>query len=154
MEVKKILVPYNFTGNDQKALDFVIQRYGQDGTVEITLFHAYAPVPKIDVTDKTIMTLMNSNLSYLRQKITELETEFGKAKERLIRAGFDGEKVHGEFKPLKGDLPQEIINQVKSGGFSTIVLNHNPSKIKGFFTMSTSKKIMKSLPGIGIHMVV
>ena len=102
MEVKKILVPYNFTGNDQKALDFVIQRYGQDANVEITLFHAYTAVPKIDVSDKTTMTLMNSNLSYLRQKITELEIEFD----------------------------------------------------KGFFTMSTSKKIMKSLPGIGIHMVV
>ncbi|MCP3888349.1 MAG: universal stress protein [Desulfobulbaceae bacterium] len=154
MEVKKILVPYNFTRNDQKALDFVIQRYGQGGNVAITLFHAYTAVPKIDVSDKTVMKLINSNLAYLRQKITELEIELDKAKERLIRAGFVGEKVHCEFKPLKGDLPQEIINRVKSGGFSTIVLNHNPNKMKGFFTMSTSKKIMKSLPGVGIHMVV
>jgi len=154
MERKKILVPYNFTRNDQKALDFVIQRYGQDGNVEITLFHAYTPVPEIDVGDKTVMKRLNSNLSYLRQKINELEIEFGKAKERLIQSGFAGEKVGCTFKPLKGDLPQEIIKQVKSGGFSTIVLNYNPNKIKGFFTMSTSKKIMKSLPDIDIHMVV
>ncbi len=154
MEVKKILVPYNFTRNDQKALDFVTQRYGRDGDVEITLFHGYTSVPNIDVSDKTVMKLMDSNLSYLRQKVSELESEFEKAKDRLIESGFADEKVHCEFKPLKGDLSQAIINLVKSGGFSTIVLNHNPSKIKGFFTMSTSKKIMKSLPGVGVHMVV
>ncbi len=154
MQAKKILVPYNFTGNDQKALDFVIQRYGQDTNVEITLFHAYTPVPKLDVSDKTVMTRINSNLTYLYQKISELEIELDKVRERLLRAGFAGEKIRVEFKPSRGNLSQEIINQVKSGGFATIVMNHNPSKMKGFFTMSTSKKIMKSLPGVGIHMVV
>ena len=33
------------------------------------------------------MKLMNSNLSYLRQKLTELELEFDKAREWLLRSG-------------------------------------------------------------------
>jgi len=153
MDGQKILVPYNFTGNDQKTLDFIVQQYCQEKDAEITLFHVYTPVPNIDVSDKTVMNLLTGNLSYLRQKISELEEAFGKARERLIRAGFGSGRVHCEFKPVKDDVAQEIINQVKSGGFDTIVLNHNPSRIKGFFTMSTSKKIIRALPGVRIHMV-
>jgi len=154
MDGQKILVPYNFTRSDEKSLEFVIQRYGQAKDVEITLFHAYVPVPDIDISDKTVMNLMASNLSYLRQKINELQAELEKAGQRLVYAGFPPEKVRCEFMPLKDDVAQEIIRQARSGGFANIILNHNPSKIKGFFTMSTSKKIMKTLPGIGIHMVV
>jgi hypothetical protein len=154
MDGKKILVPYNFTGNDQKSLDFIIQRYGQENDVEITLFHAYTPVPEINVSDKTVMHLMASNLLYLRQRIHDLEEEFGKARERLLRAGFAGDRVRCKFKPLRNDVAKDIITLAESGDFETIVLNHNPSRIKGFFTVSTSKRIVKSLPGIGVHMVV
>lgn len=154
MDDNSILVPFNFTQNDYKSLDFVIQRYGQEKNVEITLFHAYTPVPKIDVNSKTIMNRLAENLSYLHQKINDLEEVFNQAKERLVRAGFPRDKIHCKFNPLKDDVARDIIKMAKSGGFTTIILNHNPSKIKGFFTTSTSKKILKSLPGIGVHMVV
>ena len=38
-----ILIPYNFKVNDEIAIEFVGQRYGERKEVEITLFHAFTP---------------------------------------------------------------------------------------------------------------
>lgn len=39
MASEKILLPYNFTGYDQRALDFVIRTFSHLKDVEVTLFH-------------------------------------------------------------------------------------------------------------------
>jgi hypothetical protein len=41
MAAYKILLPYNFTKNDEKAVAFVIDSFGQQADAQITLFHAY-----------------------------------------------------------------------------------------------------------------
>ena len=71
MDRQKVLVPYNFTNYDDKALDFVIRRFADDKGVEVTLFNAYTPLPKIDFRSSPIMEKMSSNLAYLQQKIHE-----------------------------------------------------------------------------------
>jgi len=45
MARQKILLPYNFTQNDRKALNFVIRTFPKGTEVEITLFNAYIPAP-------------------------------------------------------------------------------------------------------------
>lgn len=145
MAALKILVPYNFTRNDEKAVAFVIDSFSQVEDTEITLFHTYVPVPDIEVSDKTVMARLSGNLSYLRQKIYDLEQAIQDAAERLIKAGFPKEKVHYIFKPRHKETAQEIIDQALEGKFRAIVLNHNPHKIRKFFMPSTSKKVSKAL---------
>ena len=145
MAILKILVPYNFTGNDDKAIDFVVDSFGREKDAEITLFHTYIPLPDIELSDKTVMTRLSANMAYLRQKIYDLEHAIAAIAERLIDSGFTKEKVRYIFKPRQKETAQEIITQAIDGGFTTIVLNHNPSRIRKFFTASISKK---SLQGI------
>jgi hypothetical protein len=145
MSGPKILVPYNFTSNDEKSIDLVIQNFGQQQDAQVTLFHAYIPVPDIDISDKTVMGRMAANLSYLRQKINELEVELVKAKDRLINAGFHDDRVAYVFKPQEKDAAQEIIDLAKKGKFTAIVLNSSPVSIRKFFTLSVSKKVIKTL---------
>ncbi len=153
MDGHKILVPYNFTSNDEKAIDLVIQTFGQHQDAEVTLFHSYIPVPDIDVSDKTVMSRMAGNLSYLRQKITELEAEIIKARNRLIGAGFPDESVNYVFKPQDKDTAQEIIEQAHKGKYTTIVLNRSPVSIRKYFTFSVSKKVIKALKNLELYMV-
>ena len=153
MDGHKILVPYNFTSSDEKSIDLVIQTFGQHQDAEITLFHSYIPVPDIDVSDKTVMSRMAGNLSYLRQKITELEVEIIKARDRLISAGFPNERVSYVFKPQEKDTAQEIIEHANKGKFTAIVLNRSPSSIRKFFTVSVSKKVIKALKNLELYMV-
>ncbi len=51
MASEKILLPYNFTGYHQRALDFVIRTFSHLKDVEVTLFHTYTPVPEIDMRE-------------------------------------------------------------------------------------------------------
>jgi nucleotide-binding universal stress UspA family protein len=153
MSTLKILVPYNFTGNDDKAIDFVIDSFGRTADTEITLFHTYAPLPKLDISDKTVMARISSNLTYLQQKTNELEEALAGAAGRLIAAGFDKERVHTLFKPRQNEPAQEIIDQANKGHYTTIVLNHHPSKVRKFFTTSISKKVAKALMHKELHIV-
>lgn len=145
MVAQKILLPYNFTRNDEKAVAFVIDSFGQQADTQITLFHAYIPVPNIEVSDKTVMNRLAGNLSYLRQKNYELEEELQQAQRRLVSAGFSEQNIQCIFKPQEKETAQEIIKQATKGGFTTIVLSQNPSKIRKFFTASVSKKVAQAL---------
>ena len=145
MATLKILVPYNFTRNDEKAVAFVIDSFSQVEDTEITLFHTYVPVPDIEISDKTVMARLSGNLHYLRQKIYDLEQAIQNAAERLMEAGFPQKKVHYIFKPRHKETAQEIIDQALEGKFGAIVLNHNPHKIRKFFMPSISKKVSKAL---------
>lgn len=153
MPTLKILIPYNFTANDEKAIDFVIEMFGRSPDAEVTLFHTYVPLPNIEVSDKTVMARLAGNMSYLRQKISELEEAIGVAADRLITAGFAKERVHCLFKPRQKEPAQEIIEQVNTGHHTTIVLNHHPSQVQRFFTTSISKKVAKALKHKELHIV-
>ena len=67
MATRKILVPYNFTQNDEKAVAFVIDSFGHQADAQITLFHTYIPVPDIEVSDLTIMVnIQPTRISQIR----------------------------------------------------------------------------------------
>lgn len=153
MAARKILVPYNFTRNDEKAIAFVIDRFNQQADTQITLFHAYIPVPEIEINDKTVMRRLAGNLAYLRQKKYDLEEALGQAQTRLVNAGFPEQSVKRIFKPQGKEIAQEIIEQATKGEFTTIVLNHHPSKIKRYFTPSVTKKVARVLKDIELSIV-
>lgn len=153
MAAQKILVPYNFTRNDEKAIAFVVDRFNQHPDAHITLFHAYIPVPEIEISDKTVMSRLAGNLTYLRQKNYELKEALEQAQTRLVKAGFPEQNIMYIFKPREKEIAQEIIDQAVKGGFTTIVLNHHPSKIKRYFTSSITKKVARALKNIELSIV-
>ncbi len=150
----KVLIPYNFTQSDEKTLDFVIQRYGQTDDVTITLMHLYVPIPKVEVSDRTVMARLMENMAYLRQKIRDAEEAIVAAQKRLIAAGYQEERVRIVFKEQGKDVAQGIIDLVRKEQFSTVILNRQPSRITRFFTPSISKKVSRALSDIDIITVV
>ena len=51
MDAQRILLPYNFSQTDQKALAFVIGTFGSQENTEVTLFHAFTPISEIEASD-------------------------------------------------------------------------------------------------------
>jgi hypothetical protein len=153
MAANKVLVPYNFTRNDEKAIDLVIQNFGQQPDSQITIFHVYTPIPNIETSDKTVMIRLSENLAYLRQKIYDLEPEIVKAKQRLVDAGFSADLVDYVFKPQAKDAAQDIIEHARKGRYTAIVMNQSPGKIRRFFTISVSKRVIKALKDLDLYMV-
>jgi len=145
MASQKILLPYNFTSNDQKALDFVIRSFAHQQDVELTLFNAYTSVPDIEVRGSPIMETMKGNLSYLSQKIKEQEDELIVVRNKLLERGFSKDRIHTVFEPKKKDIAGDIVDLALKGRFNVVVLNRKPGKIARFFTGSVFNKVVTSL---------
>ncbi|MBU1340410.1 MAG: universal stress protein [Proteobacteria bacterium] len=150
----KILVPHNFTANDEKAIDFVGQMYAGKKEIEVTFFHAFNPPPEIDTRNNPIMDKMGRNLSYLRQQQEERKNALEAAKKKLMNYGFPDHHIQCLFLPIKRDIAEDIIQLWKQEKFDVVVLNRNPGNIAGFFSRSISKKITRQNEGrIKVHIV-
>ena len=145
MASQKILLPYNFTSHDQKALDFAIRSFAHQKDVEITLFNAYTPVPEIEVRGSPVMETMRGNLGYLSQKIKEQEDELKVVRNKLLEKGFSKDRIHTVFEPKKKDIAGDIVNLALKGRFNVVVLNRKPGKITRFFAGSVFNKVVTSL---------
>lgn len=150
MAGRKVLVPYNFTEHDEKALDFVIRRFASDADVSVTLFNAYTPVPEIQVRNNPIMEKMSANLAYLKQKIREQEEELKGAGKRLVQNGFSDDRVDCVFKPLRRDVAREVVNLAQKENYDMVVVNRTPANIKRFFTTSVADRVTRDLKDIEV----
>jgi hypothetical protein len=110
--IKKILLAYNFTRLDQKAVDFAIDTFAHLKDVEITIFNAYTPVPEIEAVDTSITGKLKSSMSYLTQQIAQREAELNEVRQMLLQGGYAEGQVNTEFRPRKRDIASEIIESV------------------------------------------
>lgn len=150
----KVMIPYNFTENDEKALDFVIARYLDDKTVKLTLFHAHHPIREVNVVNNPIMDKMNRTTSYLRQVLSRKKEELEETRQLLVSKGFRSENIDCLFAPLKTDLATDIIRLIKTQNYNAVVLNRSPDTIINFFSKHISEKIFNNLTtGVSIHIV-
>jgi hypothetical protein len=145
MTRQKILIPYNFTQYDKKALDFVIQTFANQEEVEITLFNSYIPTPEIEVRGSPIMDKMKGSLGYFSQKIKEQEDELKAVRGLLIEKGFPEDRIQTVFEPKKKDIAGDIVDLAQKGQFNVVVLNRKPGKIAKFFAGSVSNKVIAAL---------
>ncbi len=145
MAQQKILLPYNFTQNDRKALDFIVRTFAKGDDVQITLFNAYIPVPEIDLQGSPVMQKLKGQLDQLSKKVYEQEHALKDAKQRLLQSGFSKDQVSHIFVPVKKDIASDIIDQVSKGNYDVVVLNRKPAKITRFFTRSVFLKVVEAL---------
>jgi nucleotide-binding universal stress UspA family protein len=145
MAIQKILVAYNFTGLDQKALDFATSVFGHLEGIEITIFHAYTPVPEIDTGASLVTGKLKGSLSYLSQQIMQRENDLKAVTEKLYQSGFPENSIITVFKPRKKDIASEIIALTRDTKFDAIVLNRKAARVARFFSGSVSTKVVMTL---------
>ena len=153
MSIQKLLVPFNFTAYDQKALDFVIRHFTNEHQIEVTLFSVYSAVPEINSGGSPIMEKMKNNLIYLSQKNKELEAALIEAQSKLIAGGFSETQVTYSFIPRNKDIASEIIKKARTENFSLIILNHKPGKATHIFTGNVFSKVVNALRNCAVCVV-
>jgi len=153
MATQKLLLPYNFTRFDQKALDFVINTFGKSKNVDITVFNAYTPIPEIDTAATSITGKLKGSLSYLSQKISEQEAELQSIKQKLVENGFKDGHVHTVFQARKKEVAAEIVDIAVDQKFDVIVISHKPGKAARFFTGSRYNKVISALKDVTVCVV-
>lgn len=145
MAGKRLLLPQNFTPNDRKALDFVVNTFGRLEGVEVTLFHAYTPLPPVEISNSTVTEKLRGNMSFLHQQISEKEAGMKAIKVELIEGGFAESSIREVFRPRKKDIAGEILDLYGEMHFEYLVLNCRPGKVSRFFTTSVHHKVLAAL---------
>lgn len=145
MDRKKILMPYNFSDQDQKALDFVVQTFANSERVEVILFNAYTPAPVISEREAPVMDKVQGSLRHLDTIIKEQETLLENAKSHLQEKGFSKDQVRIFFRPKKKDTASQIVQVANDEDADIIILNHKSGKVGRFFTGSVFNKVVSAL---------
>ena len=153
MDTPKILLPYNFTSNDKKALDFVCRTFSDKKEAQVTLFNAYIPLPAVEMRGSPIMEQMKDTLSYLSLRAKEQEEALKTIKINLLSKGFSGNSIDIVFEPKKRDVAGDIIDLAQDGRFNVVVLNRRPGKIARFFAGSVSSKVVAALKNTTVCIV-
>ena len=153
MVIQKLLVAYNFTNLDQKALDFVTSAFVHIEGVEITIFHAFTPVPEIETQASVVTGKLKGSLSYLSQQIMQRENDLKRVTDKLAENGFDESRINTVFKPRKKDIASEIISLTRDTKFDAIVLNRKAARITRFFSGSVSNKVVMTVKDTAVCIV-
>lgn len=141
----KLLLPYNFTRQDQKALDFIVDTFAKLRDTEITIFHGYTAVPEITPRQNPVMEKIQGNLNYLQQMIKDKETSLETVREDLVRRGFPSGRIHLIFKPCRRDIAVEIADLARDRTVDVVVISRKPGKVTRFFTGSVFSKVVSGL---------
>lgn len=150
----KIIIPYNFTDNDEKSLEFVADRYVGDKDATVTLFHAYHTVPEINVRNNPIMDKMARSTLYLKRLLEEQKEELEQAKRKLVLKGFYEKSIQCLFAPIKSGIAKDIIYIIKVENYNVVILNHNPGSVINYFSRSISKRVSSNVGGkVRVYMV-
>lgn len=141
MATLKVLLPYNFTFQDKKALGFVAQTFGRRSGVEVHLFFAHSATPEVRSAGSPVMERMKSSVTYMSKMIADQEASLERARQDLVAKGFADQQVRKIFRPRTKDLAGEILDLLDDQGFEVVVLNRKPGKITRFFTGSVFDKL-------------
>jgi hypothetical protein len=148
MAAFRILMPYNFSPNDQKAIQFVSDVFAGRKTATVTVFHAYTPLPEIDVKASPENVKMRSGMTYLTGELKEKESALGIVGELLIESGFERSAVTCEFKKRVKSAAEEIVDRM--AGCNVLVLSRGAGKVTHFFTRSIYARVVAALRGVTI----
>lgn len=150
MAEQKILVPYNFTTVEEKALGFVINTFAHRKDVKITLFNTYTPLPVVDMGASPEMSKMRDAMAVVAKDIEGKEAGLKDAKEYLLKNGFSDDQVDYIFRERKKSIADEIIVCALRGHYTVLVLSRQPGKVTRLFARSVHSKVLSTLKDVTI----
>ncbi len=148
MATFRILLPYNYSPNDQKAIRFAIDAFAGRKETSVTLFHAYTPLPIIDVTASPENAKMRSGMTYLATELKEKEEALKVVGDMLVENGFHRDAVTCVFRKRVKSAAEEIVDQI--AGCNVLVLSRGAGKVTHFFTRSIYARVVTALRGVTI----
>jgi hypothetical protein len=153
MGVLKILVPYNFTTYDEKALNFIIATFLQPADVRITLFHTYTALPELDHQASPEIVKMRDGMVFLTKEIMEKEAGLKAVKSHLVGQGFKTENIECIFKKKARAVAEEILDVIQSGRHAILILSHHTGRVPRFFARSVHNRILTALRDVTLCIV-
>ena len=124
----KILIALDDSKGAWKGVEYVARTFNHAQGVRVTLFHVLPGLPTALWDSGHILTEEDEKISrrlaaqWVEGKKKEWEGLFGKAQKLLVAAGIPARMVTKEFRPDFSTVAEEIIDEAREGGYSTVVL--------------------------------
>jgi nucleotide-binding universal stress UspA family protein len=156
----KILIALDNSEGSWRALEYVARTFGQTSGVEVTLLHILPGLPPAFWDIGHILTKDEKKGRERLLAIWEKEKEkkwkelFQKAQERLVRAGISAAVITREYEPDYSDVAQEILDEARNHGYSTIVMGRRGlGTLKSILLGSTTNKVVQHAQGFAVTIV-
>jgi len=153
---KKILVAVDESENAMRAVDYIAGTFTPDH--EVTLYHVVMDTAAIcDMNSPELIpyfTAQQLTFCSLEDRKKELVRKaMDEAKNRLVRAGFEGKNVLSKMESKKRGVAGDIITEAQSG-YETIVLGRRGlSSIAEFLIGSVSQKVLHGAKDVSVVLV-
>ena len=153
---KNLLVAVDDSENALRAVEFVADFFTSDNNV--TLFSVVqdtATLCEMNSPELTpYFTAQQSSFCLLEDKKKELVNEaLQKAKDVLMEAGFDGDKITIKLELKKRGVARDIINEAKSGYDAIVMGRRGLAGVKDFILGTISQKVFSAAKDISVVFV-
>ncbi len=153
---QKILVAFDDSENAMRAVEFITKSFTPDH--RITLFNIILDTAAICDMDNPSLTpyfmaQKGAFCSVEDQKKTLVNEALQKAKELLIKAGFEEEHIIIKVEAKKKGVAKGIIDEAASGYDAIVMGRRGLSGIKEFFLGSISQKVLQSAEAVSVLLV-
>jgi len=153
---QKILVAFDDSENAMRAVEFITKSFTTDH--RITLFSVILDTATICDMDNPSLTpyFMAQKGAFCLvedQKKTLVNEDLQKAKELLIKAGFEEEHIVIKVETKKKGVARGIIDEAASGYDAIVMGRRGLSGIKEFFLGSVSQKVLQSAKAVSVLLV-
>ncbi|MBU0734520.1 MAG: universal stress protein [Proteobacteria bacterium] len=142
---KRVLVPFNFTDYDERALHYVIRTFAGQERIFIMLFHVYTPLPELDGYSSPSLGRLKSTIASMWQEVREKEKDLKRVKEDLVENGFHESQIAYQSKPGTRNLGAEIVEMARHGDYDIVVISQKPRKASRAFRRKVHDVLLSGL---------
>ena len=153
---KNVLVALDDSENAMAAVGMVARSFTPDHKVTLfTVIQDTAAICEMYSTELTPYFMAERNaFSFLENKRKDLIDEVHqKAKEILIKAGFEEEGITSKIETSKKGVARDIIDEARAGYCIVALGRRGLSGIKEFFLGSVSNKVISSVKDVSVFVV-
>ena len=154
---QKILVALDDSSNAMRTIEFITKTFSQSGN-DITLFSVLPDTAALCDMNSPELTpyflSQHSNFCQLEERKKQLVNEVLKqAKDVLVKAGFDKDRIRLKVQVKKRGIARDIIEEAYSGYSIVVMGRRGLSGIKEFMLGSVSQKVIHSVKDISVLIV-
>ena len=149
-----VLLAYDCSPAALRAVEYVGQMFGRVENAKVTILSIYDKVPSADMSDTVYTRQVKERISVLERDKEKGRLVLDEAKKQLVRMGVAEDRVEVIYIEKKKSVPKQIIDEVKKGGYGTVVLGRRgESNVKHMLFGSVAGSVVGNLTGATVVVV-
>lgn len=149
-----VLLAYDCSPAALRAVEYVGQMYAKVEGVKVTILSIYEKVPSPDLGDTVYSKRAKEGILALERGKEKGRLVLEEAKKQLVRMGLAEDRITLVYAEKKKSVAKQIIDEVKKGGFGTVVLGRRgESNLKHMLFGSVAGSVVGNLTGASIVVV-